>query len=197
MSLDCVVYVRRNGTVRSGSKRDMASRVGDLIKGSEACYRAVINHAKKCSKCDPQEILEAYLNDRQRPKLGGLTSMGLVNLADRYAKFFPGRVKPETVQEFKWRIGKFSFLVRFEQELGAENMVRGAMMIHKAWADSRTPDGFFEENIKREMDRSEVYHSKYYWLFETIAILAANGIKIPPNRDELLKIAVISEVMAS
>ena len=86
MALTCVITVKGHGRDKPqlGSlKNDQTRVVKDFIKGVDSYYRTVFNHVQSCHRCDPQEVLEAYLTDRNRPKFGGLTSAGLAKLALR------------------------------------------------------------------------------------------------------------------
>lgn len=200
MGLDCKMTVlgSKNGGSRQhgATEQDRTKTVVDFIVGSEVLYRAVFAHVKDCGKCDPQEVLEAYLSDRKRPKLGGLTSNGLCVLAEKYKKHFPGKVKDETVREFYWRIGTVGGLLENASFLSPEEMISGILVMYRMWLDS--PKSFREDWARRELQAAAAAKkSPYAEIFAGLIELKKSGPYGMPDRTELLNLATVAYVLGS
>lgn len=200
MSLDCVITVKGAGEPsQSRPTNDQTRTVSDFLVGVDAYYRAVFNHVKACNKCDPQEILEEYLKDRNRPKFCGTTSKGLMTLAERYLKQFPTKVRPETVREFKWRIGSISGLINFIPDATPEEIVSGALVILENWRDNDfARGGILAEIIRLDLDGAEKLNWPYTEFFKGLHMMGKprKNAKLP-KREDLMQLAQIAYVMGS
>ena len=128
--MDCVITVKGNGAGRNGNfKTDQTRTIRDFIVDNTVVYPKVLGHLKDCDKCDPVEVLKAYLERRVRePKFKGMTSNGLVDLALKYERLFKKKriqYDVELVNEFLWRSHS---LDDHADRLGVRGIAKGFML---------------------------------------------------------------------
>lgn len=92
---DCtLIFTSKDGTMRKGP-------VVAFIIDNEEYYKEIKKHLKKCDSCDPNEVLQRFLDRREKTKQG-LVSGLLVGMADYYLKNFRN-VDPSLVKQFHKR----------------------------------------------------------------------------------------------
>jgi hypothetical protein len=207
MALDCILTCKGHGQVggshRGGTKADSTRPLREFISGSDTYYKMIFKHAKDCTKCDPEEILRAYLNDRQRAKFFGCTSKGLVQLAFKYMKQFPGKIRDDTFKEFMWRIGDPIYLDEYSVNLSPEQVLNGLKVTFDFYVARRAKDPTSQPISADIKNRWKNGHQvdidgPYKELIRAVATIYDAGIfDFPQDRQELEKLAVVCSVMNS
>jgi hypothetical protein len=162
----------------------------------------IFKHAKDCTKCDPEEILRAYLNDRQRAKFFGCTSKGLVGLALKYMKAFPGKIQDATFKEFMWRIGDPAALDEYSINLTPEQMMKGLKVMFDFYIGKRATEPNWHtiaESCCRWRNGVRVeLGGPYRTLIRAVAaIYDAGAYEFPQDEKELMDLATVCSIMES
>ncbi len=136
MGLDCVITLPA-GSGHGAPSKPITDAVSRFIRDSDYYYRAVYNHMKECTVCDPEEAILGYLENRLR-RMFGRTSGGLVELARRYRKKFPDRVRPEIPALFLERslgsdLDGYMETVSKDKSVGLPELERAIEFEEKAW----------------------------------------------------------------
>lgn len=136
MGLDCVITLPA-GSGHGAPSKPITDAVSRFIRDSDYYYRAVYNHMKECTVCDPEEAILGYLENRLR-RMFGRTSGGLVKLARRYRKKFPDRVRPEIPALFLERsLGSdwdgYMETVSKDKSVGLPELEKAIEFEEKAW----------------------------------------------------------------
>ncbi len=135
--------VGKPGATHGRLRKDRQGTVRSFLVDNTQLYTLVYGHVKKCPDCDPNEILQLYLANRNVPKKGGITSDGLVKLAEKMSRIKGKSVDPSIIHEFTWRCGNINTLIDLRTITPSES-VKGVNLIfhHQKWlngTDNRQP----------------------------------------------------------
>ena len=138
----CMMTVKGDGVGKYGKpKKDVTMTVTEFLVDNGVYYAAVYQHLRGCEaspRCDPQQVLEAYLARRTKapknPKVPfselGMTSKGLAQLASKYLRAFPA-VRKETAHEIIARSGDLESILKSADGMSRPFLVMGLNMAFK------------------------------------------------------------------
>jgi hypothetical protein len=210
MSLNCQLTIKGCGAGARNGKlvHDKTGPVSDFLRDNQYYYRTVQNHLIECKKCDPQEALEGFLQNRNSTKKFGQTSQTLILMALSYEKRFAQYVKEETIDEFVMRglIEAPECFINEELRLTDNQLLQALRWSHYAiWAfrslkrNVSYPVGFekFIDIVKHGIwrGRSIVISRRVRTLCDIC--LAIEGLEVLPCDEDLQKLAVIGSIMGT
>lgn len=179
MTLNCAI------THHSGSGGHITKTVSvrELIVDDQILYKIVKDHVFNCSKCDPIEVIECYLNRRKnRAKFQGFTSATLVKLVNKYnnemIKRNRGSIPKELFREFVWRSGHSGTLIKYESLLSNMDIWNA---VHLIYCSTKTIQLIYLRDNQR------------FQLIDTLM----NGRYHPETEEELNKLMLIAGVSES
>jgi hypothetical protein len=182
-ALDCTITVKKKGQL----KQDWTGTIKEAIKDWDVFYRAVFNHVKDCDKCDPDEVLQAYWELRQKPRHGGRTSVGLAALAYRYSKL---GTDPDLVKKF---IAKSGVVIRYAQIFTDEELYQVLCDdINHEFQVRPTSTWIFSGKAREIMRYLEKWHRPF--LHGVAHVFEA---ELMPPYEDVERLAVVAEVTVS
>jgi hypothetical protein len=186
MTLDCLITVKGTGTKARYGKpaKDTTKTIREFLVDNSVYYTAVLQHLRGCTKCDPMECLQIYLDRRLTPKFKNETSPGLADLAFKYDRLLKKRglsVPREMLAEFVWRSGSSQVLLNhggFLKPMEKAKAIQLAIQNHGgpsslSYVFSKNPD------------------------YRTIYSIVSHTTNPPTSDQELLEMMEIAEVHLS
>lgn len=193
--MDCIIYIEAGGNPRyDGMTKPFSGPVRTALRHRTKFYNAVFQHLRECKKCDPNNVLRAYLKSRNTPKHKGLISGDLEKLAAKYQHNFDidGDIQQEfakrTVSDgifwhcvsskpIDWSVSWIKFAIHRWKECGGWE---GLNALDDVWQKSHVAK---EGDLKEEAVAFLLkYHRKYD--------------KLPPD-DELENLMAMVDVMGT
>ncbi len=159
--------------------------ISERIVDEQKTYNEVFNHVKRCSYCDPLEILQAYLKRRvETPKFHGLVTGTFMVAFAKYAKLLKERkiaVPRELATEFYCRLGDLDEVLKYGKHLTLPDFVQAAIYSHR----SGQYQGFDYEPEDPKMVA--------IWQF----VVNTNMQQMPDDPTEIENLIAVAEVMLS
>jgi hypothetical protein len=209
--MNCIITVEARGDLR----KTKTGPVKDFIRDLTLYYEAVFDHCKSCKNCDPNEILRAFLKNRETPNKRGYTSGVLVKLAVKFLKSVPN-TDPKLVREFLLRTDSFQTMIvnlKILSQLEILNILRNiyhdrtetSKLAHGTYSLTgvrntleRHPfDSFISELAVRTPRDKKGYDRSEKLLFVKATMVTFNKTGIPTNNEEAFDLISVAEVMIS
>jgi len=117
---DCEITVKGDGQGRHGHpKNDRTGPLREFLVFNQVFFKAVRDHLKDCSRCDPAEVMRVYLERVRNPPTkatNGRTSSTFIDHVSKLEKLLARKGSPplpsEVVNEVWLRGGKEKILAR-------------------------------------------------------------------------------------
>lgn len=219
--LDCVITIKGQGVSKSGClKNDKTGPIHSMIKDLTVYYDAVYRHCRTCRKCDPNEVLKRFLENRDKPtsnRTGTNTTSLLVNLVEKFIKNVPGtdagwlakyvarcdntasiekhrRLLTHDQLVKAARGTRYNGWVNFADEFTDNEFLQSAMDCINALSENLTwaSHDFVISQVESIANKPQVSPGRRH-VFKNLVGLMVNGGK--PDLTELRKMLIIAEAM--
>ena len=183
MSIDTCKLFAKASTSNNTVNSDRSGTVRSMCVHIEQLYRLVFTHVKDCETCDPNEVLQTYLDSRVKARKPTLVSKTLLKIVDRYAKL-PG-VDQSLVKKF------------YLMQNSVETMMKSPMLSPQERVEA-IHNLFIVESFDRYMNEPLKVHAqsiKKYPLFAVCAELFDRNRVIDPTDEEIYRLADVYETL--
>jgi len=187
--VNCVITIEGKKGRQGWTTNTKTGPVKNFIKDLEAYYRGIYEHCLKCPICDPNEILLAFLKNRDA-RHNGLTSDLIIKMALKYEQNVKN-VKREIVNDYVARAASTNIIINHSNRF-TRNELLAAFKQSQLIGVFITPPG---SPWIINMDNFEPKNFKHFNLIKGIICVIQSLGSIPDDDYEFDKLVGIAEVM--